>query len=169
MLKHNDWLMNAHACPGYIDSEVIGRNEKSSYVHHTEKIYVEIPSRYALVNIHDKVESIVKRSKIEDGFCFVSTMHITAGIYMNDAESGLLQDISKWIETLAPFGKDYKHHQTGEDNADAHLKSYLTNHFLTAPITNSKLDMGPWQQIFYAEFDGLRKKTILVKVAGIPR
>jgi secondary thiamine-phosphate synthase enzyme len=94
-------------------------------------------------------------------------MHITAGIYVNDAESGLLSDISKWLENLAPFGLDYRHHQTGEDNADAHLKSYLTNHSLTAPVTKGKLDFGTWQQIFYTEFDGQRQKRILVKIIGV--
>ena len=94
-------------------------------------------------------------------------MHITSGVYVNDAESGLLQDIAGWIEGLAPFGRDYRHHQTGEDNADAHLKSFLTNHALTAPITDGRLDFGTWQQIFYAEYDGRRPKRILVKVMGI--
>ncbi|MGZ3707697.1 MAG: secondary thiamine-phosphate synthase enzyme YjbQ, partial [Bdellovibrionota bacterium] len=103
----------------------------------------------------------------QDGLCFVSAMHITAGVYVNDAESGLLGDIAEWIEKLAPFGKDYRHHLTGEDNGDAHLKSYLTNHCLTAPVTGGKLDFGTWQQIFYAEFDGERAKRILIKVLGI--
>jgi secondary thiamine-phosphate synthase enzyme len=113
------------------------------------------------------VEEVIKRSQVQDGLCFVSAMHITAGVYINDAESGLLKDISKWLENLAPYGKDYQHHQTGEDNGDAHLKSYLTNHSLTCPVTKKKLDFGTWQQIFYAEFDGLREKRILVKVMGI--
>jgi secondary thiamine-phosphate synthase enzyme len=94
-------------------------------------------------------------------------MHITAGVYINDAESGLLGDIAEWIEGLAPYGEDYRHHHTGEDNGDAHLKSYLTHPSLTAPITNGKLDFGTWQQIFYAEFDGRRTKRILVKVTGL--
>jgi secondary thiamine-phosphate synthase enzyme len=94
-------------------------------------------------------------------------MHITAGIYVNDAEIGLLNDIAKWIEALAPYGRDYQHHQTGEDNGDAHLKSFLTNHSITAPITRGKLDFGQWQQIFYAEFDGVRNKRILVKAIGL--
>lgn len=138
-------------------------------VHHTEYLHVNIPKRYALVNITEHVEQCLERSGIIDGFCFVSAMHITAGVYINDAESGLLSDISKWIENLAPFGKDYRHHQTGEDNADAHLKSYLTNHALTAPVTNGVLDFGTWQQIFYAEFDGERDKRILVKITGLKK
>ena len=93
-------------------------------------------------------------------------MDKSIGIYVNDAESGLLNDISKWLENLAPYGLDYKHHQTGEDNGDAQLKSYITNHSLTAPITKGCLDFGTWQQIFYAEFDGLRKKRVIVKIIG---
>jgi secondary thiamine-phosphate synthase enzyme len=107
------------------------------------------------------------RSGVADGLCFVSAMHITAGVYVNDAEPGLLRDIAGWIERLAPHGEDYRHHQTGEDNADAHLKSYLTNHSLTAPVTRGRLDFGTWQQVFYAEFDGQRAKRILVKIIGL--
>jgi secondary thiamine-phosphate synthase enzyme len=161
------WLLNAHTCPGFEKSEVISRVERPPVIHHTEHMTVKIPERYALVNITDRVEQVVENSKVGDGYCLISAMHITAGIYINDAESGLLSDISQWIEKLAPFGKDYAHHQTGEDNGDAHLKSYLTNPSLTAPITRGKLDLGPWQQIFYAEFDGRRPKRILVKVMGI--
>src|SRR5690606_218329 len=117
--------------------------------------------------IQDHVEEVVRNSKIVDGICFVSAMHITAGVYVNDAESGLLNDIAVWIENLAPFGKHYLHHKTGEDNGDAHLKSFLTNHSLTAPITKGRLDFGTWQQIFYAEYDGMREKRILVKVMGL--
>ncbi len=128
---------------------------------------MRIPSRYALVNITDHVEETIARSRVTDGMALVSAMHITAGVYINDAEGGWLHDIAGWIEGLAPFGHDYRHHQTGEDNGDAHLKSYLTNHALTAPITQGRLDFGTWQQIFYAEFDGNRDKRILVKVMGI--
>ena len=119
------------------------------------------------MNITDHIEAALERSGVQDGFAFVSAMHITAGVYINDAESGLLNDIAKWIEQLAPYGLDYRHHQTGEDNADAHLKSYLTNPSLTAPITKGRLDFGTWQQIFYAEFDGRRNKRILVKITGL--
>ncbi|OFZ23246.1 MAG: secondary thiamine-phosphate synthase enzyme [Bdellovibrionales bacterium GWB1_55_8] len=126
-----------------------------------------MPKRYALVNITDRVEQVLERSGVMDGLCFVSTMHITCGLYINDAEPGLLHDISKWIENLAPYGESYLHHQTGEDNADAHLKSYLTNHALTAPITKGQLDFGTWQQIFLGEFDGKRSKRVLVKITGL--
>lgn len=164
-----DWLLNPHSCPGFLKSEVTEHLERGDTIHHTEQIFLKIPKRYALVNINSLIEESLRRSQIRDGFCFVSAMHITAGVYVNDAESGLLQDISKWIENLAPFGKNYLHHQTGEDNADAHLKSYLTNHALTAPVTHGELDFGTWQQIFYAEFDGQREKRVLVKITGLKK
>jgi secondary thiamine-phosphate synthase enzyme len=167
MLSENDWLLDAHDCPGFLKSEVTSHLEKNGQIHHTEVLYVNIPSRYALVNITDICEKILKNSKVSDGLCFISAMHITAGIYVNDAESGLLQDIAKWINKLAPYGENYKHHHTGEDNGDAHLKSFLTNHFCVVPITQGSFDFGTWQQIFYAEYDGQRKKRILVKIMGI--
>ncbi len=166
-LKKSDWLLSPHSFPGFTRTEKIAHIEKGSQIHHTEHLHFKIPKRYALVNATEYIEEVVARSGVSDGLCFVSAMHITAGVYVNDAESGLLSDISEWIENLAPFGKDYLHHQTGEDNGDAHLKSYLTNHALTAPITGGKLDFGAWQQIFYAEFDGLRDKRMLVKVMGL--
>lgn len=164
-MKQN-WLLSSQDCPGYLRNEIVNHSEKGT-IHHTEHLWVQIPARYALVNNTTLVERCINRSKVEDGLCFISAMHITAGVYVNDAEQGLLEDISTWLEGLAPFGKNYQHHQTGEDNGDAHLKSYLTNHSLTAPITFGKLDFGTWQQIFYAEFDGHRQKRILVKVMGI--
>lgn len=167
LLEPKDWLLDPRGCPGFKKHEVVARVESGSYVHHTEHLHLTIPKRYALVNLNDHVEQAIERSGVIDGFCFVSAMHITAGVYVNDAESGLLHDISKWIENLAPFGKNYLHHQTGEDNADAHLKSFLTNHSLTAPVTKGRLDFGTWQQIFYAEYDGERAKRVLVKVTGL--
>ncbi len=166
-LTPDDWLLDPHGCPGFRGAKVSTHVERGPYVHHTEILHVEIPKRYALVNLTESIEAVVQRSQVVDGFCFVSAMHITAGIYINDAETGLLRDISAWIEHLAPFGKDYHHHHTGEDNGDAHLKSFLTNHAVTAPVTSGRLDFGTWQQIFYAEYDGLRKKRILVKVTGL--
>jgi secondary thiamine-phosphate synthase enzyme len=164
--KHK-WLLNTSTCPGFLRSQIVAHVEAGPNTHHTEYIFVKIPERYALVNINELVEEVLLRSNVKDGLCFISAMHITAGVYVNDAESGLLQDISTWLENLAPFKPDYLHHNTGEDNADAHLKSYLTNHSLIAPITNGHLDFGTWQQIFYAEFDGKREKRILVKVTGL--
>lgn len=167
MLQASDWLLNPGSCPGFLKNEVIAREERGLYRHHTEHLHVEIPKRYALVRITDHVEDVIARAGVKDGFCFISAMHITAGIYINDAEAGLLKDISKWLENLAPFGENYQHHQTGEDNGDAHLKSFLTNHCITAPITNGRLDFGTWQEVFYAEYDGRRRKRILVKVTGL--
>jgi secondary thiamine-phosphate synthase enzyme len=167
MLKKSDWLLEPHRAPGYLRYEIRDHIESGSTIHHTEYLYFKIPKRYGLVNITDKVEEVLARANIRDGICFVSTMHITAGVYINDAEAGLLNDIAQWLEKLAPFGENYQHHQTGEDNGDAHLKSYLTNHSLTAPVSRSKLDFGTWQQIFLAEFDGNREKRMLVKVMGI--
>ena len=166
-LTSKDWLLNPASCPGFQRFEQVAHVEKAAQIHHTEYVHVNIPSRYALVNITDLVEQVLERSKVVDGLCFVSAMHITAGVYINDAESGLLSDISKWLENLAPFGENYLHHRTGEDNGDAHLKSYLTNHALTAPVTKGRLDFGTWQQVFYAEFDGARNKRILIKIMGV--
>lgn len=166
-LDASDWLLDPSDCPGYLRHEVVARVEKAPHIHHTEHLHLHLPKRYALVNLTDRVEAVLRRSKVADGICFVSAMHITAGVYVNDAESGLLSDIAGWIERLAPFGEDYRHHQTGEDNGDAHLKSFLTNHSLTAPVMAGRLDFGTWQQIFYAEYDGGRDKRVLVKVMGI--
>jgi len=108
----------------------------------------------------------VKKSGIKEGMVLVSAMHITAAVYVNDNESGLIQDIDKWLEQLAPFREDYRHHDTGETNGDSHLKALLIHHEVIVPITAGKLDFGPWQQIFYAEFDGQRNKRVIVKVMG---
>lgn len=168
-LTRHEWLLDPRGCPGFQRHQVVDHLERPPYIHHTEYFHLTLPKRYGLVNINDHVESTIERAGVMDGLCFVSAMHITAGVYVNDAESGLLGDISKWIEGLAPFGENYAHHQTGEDNADAHLKSFLTNHSLTAPITHGKLDFGTWQRIFYAEYDGQRAKRVLVKVTGLSR
>jgi len=122
--------------------------------------------RKEIVNITKQVRDIVKKSKIKDGIALVSAMHITASVFVNDEESGLKQDFLEWLEKLAPMKKDYLHHRTGEDNADAHLKRTVMGHQVTLPITNNDLDFGPWEQIFYGEFDGQRRKRIIVKVIG---
>jgi secondary thiamine-phosphate synthase enzyme len=134
---------------------------------HTEYLVFETMKRYEMVHITDEVERVVERSGIRDGLCFVSPMHITAAIYVNDLESGLIQDISEWLEKLAPMRPEYRHHQTGEDNADAHLKALLLHHETTLPVTKGKLDLGTWQRVFYAEFDGQRRKRVIVKVLGV--
>jgi secondary thiamine-phosphate synthase enzyme len=136
------------------------------YIHHTEYFYFHIASRYGLSNVTQLVEQAIRRSGVDDGFCFISAMHITAGIFINDAEGGLLNDIAQWINDLAPFGKDYDHHRTGEDNADAHLKRQVMGREVVVAITNGRLDFGPWEQIFYGEFDGRRSKRVLVKLIG---
>ena len=109
---------------------------------------------------------MLEKSGIKEGLVLVSAMHITASVYVNDAETGLIQDIDEWLEKLAPFNINYRHHQTGETNGDAHLKSLLVHHEVIVPITSGKLDFGPWQQIYYAEFDGQRRKRIIIKAMG---
>lgn len=133
---------------------------------HTEYLWFNTKNRREYINITREVESALKKSGVTEGMILVSAMHITAGVYVNDAETGLIQDIDEWLEKLAPFKEDYLHHRTGEDNGDAHLKSLLIHHEVIVPVTNGRLDLGPWQQIYYAEFDGKRKKRLLIKVMG---
>lgn len=133
---------------------------------HTEYLTFNTKKHREYINITDQVSAIVERSGINEGMVLVSAMHITAGVYVNDAEPGLIQDIDDWLEEIAPFNPEYRHHRTGENNADAHLKSLLIHHQILAPITKGKLDFGPWQQIYYAEFDGQRPKRVVVKVMG---
>jgi len=132
----------------------------------TEYLWFNTKNRREYINITGDVEQIVHRSGVVEGMVLVSAMHITAGVYVNDAESGLIKDIDKWLEELAPYNPDYLHHRTGETNGDAHLKSLLIHHEVIVPITKGELDFGPWQQTYYAEFDGQRKKRIVVKVIG---
>jgi secondary thiamine-phosphate synthase enzyme len=132
---------------------------------HTDYLWFNTARRRELVNITDRVAEVVAAAKIAEGFCLVSAMHITAGIWVNDEESGLKQDLMDWLERLAPVA-DYRHHRTGEDNGDAHLKRTLVGHQVILPVTAGKLDLGPWEQVFYAEFDGRRKKRVVVKVIG---
>jgi secondary thiamine-phosphate synthase enzyme len=133
---------------------------------HTDYLWFDTKSRRDLINITPKVEEIVRAAGIREGLCLVSAMHITAGIWVNDHEQGLWQDFWEWVETLAPSGRDYQHHRTGEDNGDAHLKRTLVHHQVMLPVTEGKLDLGPWEQVFYAEFDGRRRKRVVVKVIG---
>ena len=132
----------------------------------TEYLWFNTQKHREYINITDEVEEIVAKSGIKEGMVLVSAMHITAGIYVNDAESGLISDIDRWLEEIAPFNINYHHHATGETNGDSHLKSLLIGHEIIVPVTNGKLDFGPWQQIYYAEFDGQRKKRVIVKVMG---
>ena len=132
----------------------------------TEYLWFNTSARRDLTNITDRVEEVVRQSGVEEGLCLVSAMHITAGIWVNDNEPGLWQDFWEWVEKLAPFRADYKHHRTGEDNGDAHLKRTLIHQQAVLPVTEGKLDLGPWEQVFYAEFDGQRRKRVVVKVIG---
>ena len=133
---------------------------------HTEYLTFHTKKRRELVHLTPRLEAILAKSGIAEGFMLVSAMHITAGVFVNDDESGLHADIWEWLERLAPKA-DYRHHQTGEDNGDAHLKSMLVHHEVIVPVTAGKLDLGPWQRVFYAEFDGQRDKRLIVKVMGL--
>ncbi len=133
---------------------------------HTEYLWFNTKDRQEFVRITDDVAGIVQRSGIGDGMALVSAMHITAAVYVNDWEEGLIQDFQQWLEGLAPVGLPYKHHQTGEDNGDAHLKRTIMGHQVLVPVTDGNLDLGPWEQLFYAEFDGRRRKRVVVKVMG---
>lgn len=132
----------------------------------TDYLWFNTRQRQEFVRVTDQVAEIVARSGIKEGLVLVSAMHITAGVYVNDWEDGLIHDFQVWLEKLAPAGRDYRHHQTGEDNADAHLKRTIMGREVVVAVTGGKLDFGPWEQIFYGEFDGRRKKRVLVKVIG---
>lgn len=132
----------------------------------TDYLWFNTKKHREYINITDTVQEIVAKSGIKEGMVLVSAMHITAAVYVNDAESGLISDIDEWLENLAPFNPDYRHHLTGETNGDAHLKNLIMHHQVIVPITAGKLDLGPWQQIHYAEFDGQRKKRVVVKAMG---
>jgi secondary thiamine-phosphate synthase enzyme len=134
---------------------------------HTEYLSFQTKEKRELVHLTPTLETILAKSSISDGFMLVSAMHITAGVFVNDDERGLHRDIWKWLEGLAPERHDYEHHRTGETNGDAHLKSLLVHHEVILPVTAGRLDLGPWQQVFYAEFDGQRAKRVIVKVMGI--
>jgi len=133
---------------------------------HTDYLWFNTKQRQEFIRITDDVAAIVRASGVREGMVLVSAMHITAAVYVNDWEDGLIGDFQTWLEQLAPSGLDYAHHRTGEDNADAHLKRTLMGHQVMLPITAGKLDLGPWEQVFYAEFDGRRKKRVVVKVMG---
>lgn len=134
---------------------------------HTAYLTFQTKNRRELIRITEEVKRIVEESGIREGLCLVSSMHLTASVIIQDDEEGLHQDIWEWLERLAPFREDYKHHRTGEDNGDAHLKNLLTHLQVVVPVTSGKLDLGPWQEIFYAEFDGQRRKRVVVKVIGL--
>jgi secondary thiamine-phosphate synthase enzyme len=132
----------------------------------TKYLVFNTKNRREYINITDEVAQAVADSNVKEGMVLVSAMHITAAVYVNDAEDGLIADIDEWLEHLAPTRPDYRHHQTGEDNGDAHLKNLLMHHQIILPITNGRLDLGTWQQVYYAEFDGQRRKRAIIKVIG---
>ena len=132
----------------------------------TEYLWFNTKKKREYINVTEDVARVVAQSGVREGMALVSALHITAGVYVNDAESGIIQDIDEWAEKLAPFRKDYNHHRTGGTNGDAHLKSILVHHEVILPITGGKLDLGPWQQVYYAEFDGRRRKRVVIKVMG---
>jgi secondary thiamine-phosphate synthase enzyme len=132
----------------------------------TDYLWFNTKKHREYINITPEVRKAVEKSGIREGMVLVSAMHITAGVYVNDAEEGLIQDIDEWLEKLAPYREDYRHHRTGETNGDSHLKSMLVHHQVIVPVTEGKLDLGPWQQVYYAEFDGQRKKRLIIKVMG---
>jgi secondary thiamine-phosphate synthase enzyme len=137
--------------------------------HLREELWFNTPNRRDYLNITGKIETLVRQSGVQNGLCLVNAMHITASVYINDNESGLIQDYDDWLEKLAPFDPSptrYRHNRTGEDNADAHMKRQVMGREVVVAITDGKLDFGPWEQIFYAEFDGKRKKRVLVKIIG---
>ena len=134
---------------------------------YTEYLWMNTKDRYAIVNITPQVEAALKKSGVREGLCLVNAMHITASVFINDNESGLHQDFLKWLEELAPYDKGgYRHNLTGEDNADAHLKRTVMGREVVVAVTKGALDFGPWEQIFYGEFDGQRRKRVLVKIIG---
>ncbi len=133
---------------------------------YTDYLEFSTRKRREYVNITSDIEKALSKSGIEEGLILVSAMHITAGVYVNDAESGLIADIDEWADRLAPKGPDYRHHRTGEDNGDAHLKNLLIGSQVTLPVTAGRIDFGPWQQVYYAEFDGRRRKRVLIKIIG---
>lgn len=133
---------------------------------HTKYLWFNTKKHREYINITHEVEQALLESTIKEGFILVSAMHITAGVYVNDAESGIIADIDEWVENLCPYRDNYCHHRTGETNGDSHLKSLLIGHEVIVPVTDGKLDLGPWQKIYYAEFDGQRRKRVILKVLG---
>ena len=133
----------------------------------TEHLWFNTKNRREFINITSQVEEVVRKSRVKEGLCLVNAMHITASVFINDDESGLHQDFGEWLEKFAPYGKEkYKHNLSGEDNGDAHLKRTIMGREVVVAITKGKLDFGPWEQIFYGEFDGQRRKRVLIKVIG---
>jgi len=132
----------------------------------TEHVWFNTSERHEFINITNQVQDLIDKSNIKEGLVLVNSMHITSAVYINDAESGLIKDFEEWLEKLAPINHDYHHHQTGEDNGYAHLWRTIMGREVVCAITKGQLDFGPWEQIYYAEFDGQRKKRVMVKIIG---
>ena len=133
---------------------------------YTKYLTFKTSKRRELIRVTEEVKKAVEESGVKEGLCLVSAMHLTAGVIVQDDEEGLHEDIWEWLERLAPFKENYKHHLTGEDNGDAHLKNLLVHLQVVLPITEGRLDLGPWQEVFYAEFDGQRSKRVIIKIIG---
>lgn len=133
---------------------------------YTTYLWFNTKKKREFINITEELEKALEKANIREGLVLAAAMHITAGVYINDAEDGLIADIEEWLEKLAPFRENYRHHRTGETNGDAHLKNLLVGHQVIVPVTEGKLDLGPWQQVYYAEFDGQRRKRVVLKVLG---
>lgn len=147
------------------------KSNEGVFKSYTEYWVFNTKKRREFIHITNQVQEAVDKSGIKEGFALVSAMHITASVFVNDNEDGFLYDLEKFLERLAPYGKhpdgeEYRHHMSGEDNCDAHLKNILVHHQVMVPITNGRLDLGPWQRIFYGEFDGQRNKRVIVKIIG---
>ena len=153
---------------GAAASRGVGKRVATGMKSHTEYLTLQVPERMMFVNITPRVEAEVRASGVREGLCLVNAMHITASVYINDAEGGLLSDYHEWLERLAPHAPtgQYRHNMTGEDNADAHMKRQVMGREVVVAITEGRLDFGPWEQIFYGEFDGRRRKRVLVKIIG---
>jgi secondary thiamine-phosphate synthase enzyme len=160
--------LDGKVIPDFDIAEAGGSWHKDAMKSLTEQLWFEVPNRRGFVNITDTVEQLVRKSGVQEGLCLVNAMHITASVFINDAESGLLHDYEVWLEKLAPHAptSQYQHNRTGEDNADAHMKRQVMGREVVVAITKGKLDFGPWEQIFYGEFDGRRRKRVLVKIIG---
>jgi len=146
--------------------EVVEGKEEVEMKSYTEYLWFNTSKREEFINITPRVEEAVRKSGVKEGLCLVNAMHITASVFINDDESGLHQDFMEWVERLAPYGKRYRHNLTGEDNADSHLKRTIMGREVVVAITEGRLDLGPWEQIFYGEFDGRRRKRVLIKIIG---
>ncbi len=148
-------------------SEEERRFQEGPFKGYTLYLWIRTRQRRALIHLTDRIQAALRASGVREGFVLVTAMHISAAVYVNDHETGIMEDMMVLLDRLAPYRTDYRHHATGEDNADAHLKSLLLHHQVLLPVTDGRLDLGPWQRVFYAEFDGQRRKRVMIKVVGV--